>query len=246
MQSISLLNHSVGRWRKMMPDFVPVITVDGPSGSGKGTVCRLLADKLGYHLLDSGALYRLTAVAGFQQRVDLQNVSVITEVARHLDVQFQLGDVGVVVLLSGIDVTRDIRQEKASMGASVVAAHPSVRDALLARQRAFRQFPGLVADGRDMGTTVFPNAPVKVFLTASAEERAERRYKQLIEGGESVNLRALLDDIRARDQHDMDRSVSPLKPAADALEIDSTSMNIDEVLAKVLSLVAQRIDIDSV
>lgn len=225
-----------------MADQAPVITVDGPSGSGKGTICQLLANRLGYQLLDSGALYRLTAVAGFQKQVDLQDVAAITDVARYLDIQFQVGEKGVIALLENVDVTRDIRQEKAGMGASVVASIPSVRDALLDRQRAFRQFPGLVADGRDMGTTVFPDAQVKVFLTASAEERAQRRYKQLIDRGESANLRALLEDIKARDQRDMDRSASPLKPATDALEIDSTSMSIDAVLAKVLGLVEQRID----
>lgn len=219
----------------------PVITVDGPSGSGKGTICQLLAEKLNYQLLDSGALYRLTAVAGFQQQVDLHDVEAISQVARTLDVSFELGDQGVIVMLAGQDVTREIRQEKASMGASVAAAHPSVREALLDRQRAFRTLPGLVADGRDMGTTVFPDAQVKVFLTASAEERAQRRYKQLIERGESANLRALLDDIKARDQRDMDRSASPLKPATDAVEIDSTSMSIEDVLEKILDLVSQRI-----
>ncbi len=217
-------------------DQFPVITIDGPSGSGKGTICQLVAKALGFHLLDSGALYRLTAVAGMQQGVDLHDVGAISDVARHLNVTFTPSDKGVLTTLDGKDVTNDIRKEQAGMGASIVAAHVPVREALLERQRAFQISPGLVADGRDMGTTVFPNAICKVFLTASAQERAERRYKQLIERGESANLRGLLDDIISRDKRDTERSASPLEPAADAVQIDSTSMSIDEVLDKVLSL----------
>lgn len=222
---------------------IPVVTVDGPSGSGKGTICQLLAEKLGFNLLDSGALYRLTAVAGTNQGVDLSDVEAIAKIAKSLDVVFLPGDKGVKAILSGVDVTRDIRQESAGMGASVVAAHIPVREALLERQRGFQQGKGLIADGRDMGTTVFPEAIVKVFLTATAEERAKRRYKQLIERGESANLRALLDDIKSRDDRDMQRSASPLKPADDALQIDSTIMSIDDVLAEVLSLVDKRINL---
>ena len=220
---------------------VPVITIDGPSGAGKGTVCQRVAQQLGFHLLDSGALYRLTAVAGQQKGVDLNNIEMITQVARKLDVSFDVGQNGVIAMLDGNNVTDLIRQEAAGMGASIVAAHQPVRGALLERQRGFQQPPGLVADGRDMGTTVFPDAVVKVFLTASAAERAQRRYKQLIERGESANLRALLQDIEERDRRDSERSVSPLKPAADAKLIDSTSLSIEQVVEKVLELVKQRI-----
>jgi len=222
---------------------IPVITVDGPSGSGKGTISQLLAEKLGFHLLDSGALYRLTAFAGVKQGVDLNDVDAIAKVAKSLDVVFLPGEMGVTAILSGVDVTKDIRQESTGMGASIVAAHIPVREALLDRQRGFQQGKGLVADGRDMGTSVFPDAPVKVFLTATAEERAERRYKQLIARGESANLRALLDDIKARDDRDTERSASPLKPANDALQIDSTIMSISDVLFEVLSLVEKRINL---
>jgi cytidylate kinase len=221
--------------------FVPVITVDGPSGSGKGTICQLLAKALGFQLLDSGALYRLTAVACVSKGIALEDAQAAAEVARHLNVTFEPSDKGVIAILDGKDVTSDIRKEAAGMGASVVAAHIPVREALLERQRAFELPPGLVADGRDMGTVVFPNAVVKVFLTASAEERAERRYKQLLERGESANLRALLDDIRARDIRDTQRSASPLKAADDALEIDSTVMSIDQVLNAVLDLAKKRL-----
>lgn len=221
--------------------FVPVITVDGPSGSGKGTICQLLAKALGFQLLDSGALYRLTAVACVSKGIALEDAQAAAEVARHLNVTFEPSDKGVIAILDGKDVTSDIRKEAAGMGASVVAAHIPVREALLERQRAFEVPPGLVADGRDMGTVVFPNAVVKVFLTASAEERAERRYKQLLERGESANLRALLDDIRARDIRDTQRSASPLKAADDALEIDSTVMSIDQVLNAVLDLAKKRL-----
>jgi len=220
---------------------VPVITIDGPSGSGKGTIAKMLAEKLGFSLLDSGALYRLTALAALNRDADLADDATLTEIAANLDISFELRDSEVAALLEGRDVSRDIRMERVSMAASRVAAMPGVRAALLQRQRDFRREPGLVADGRDMGTTVFPDAPVKVFLTASAEERARRRLEQLREQGVSVSLRDLLEDIRARDARDMNRATSPLAPAEDAVELDSTGVDIDGVLQRVLLLVRERI-----
>ncbi|BBM04205.1 (d)CMP kinase [Microbulbifer sp. GL-2] len=215
----------------------PVVTIDGPSGSGKGTIAKLLADRLGFTLLDSGALYRAAALAALNGAVDLADEEALTQVAKTLDVHFAVNGGQLQVLLEGREVTEDIRMERVSMAASSVAAIPGVRAALLQRQRDFRMGPGLVADGRDMGTTVFPDAPVKVFLTASAEERARRREAQLREKGVSVSLRDLLEDIRARDAQDMNRKASPLAPAEDAVELDSTGVDIEEVLRRVLSLV---------
>lgn len=214
-----------------------VIAIDGPSGSGKGTLSQLLAKKIGFHLLDSGALYRLVALAALKQGVNIQDERQIEQVAAQLDVRFDITDESTRILLSGEDVTSAIRNEIISMNASVVAAYPGVREALLKRQRDFRQLPGLVADGRDMGTTVFPDADIKIFLTASAEARAQRRYKQLVEKGESVDMNALIKDIQERDERDSKRTVSPLKPAADAILLDSTQMTIEEVLEAMLSLV---------
>lgn len=215
-----------------------VITIDGPSGSGKGTLSQMLARHLGYHLLDSGALYRLVALAAMKKGVDLTNEEAVSQVATRLDVIFSLeNDESAQILLEGVKVTDAIRQEAVSMAASKVAAYPSVRAALLERQRAFAIAPGLIADGRDMGTTVFPAAQVKVFLTASAEARAKRRYKQLCSKGESVDMTELVQDIRERDERDSNRAISPLKPAGDAVIIDSTAMTIDEVFTKILAAI---------
>ena len=214
---------------------IPVITVDGPSGAGKGTISHMLADRLGWHLLDSGALYRVTGQACVIEGVSWDDHSAVAEIARHLDVAFTLSGSGeMLVSYKGIDVSAAIRTEEGGRGASKVAAIPAVRDALLARQRDFMQPPGLVADGRDMGTVVFHDAPLKFFLTASAEERAERRYKQLIAKGENVSLPRLLADIQERDERDSSRAVSPLAPAEDAIVIDSSATPITEVFERVL------------
>ena len=219
----------------------PVIAVDGPGGAGKGTLCHLLARHLGWHLLDSGALYRVTAQACLQAGVDWEDEAGAAAVAADLDVVFRpAADGSVAVLLGGEDVSRAIRTEEGGRGASLVAAYPQVHTALLGRQRAFRRAPGLVADGRDMGTVVFPDAPLKIFLTASAEERARRRHKQLLEKGESVSLPRLLEDIRERDARDSRRAVAPLVPADDALELDSTSISVAGVFRQVLRVAVER------
>jgi len=217
----------------------PVVAVDGPGGSGKGTVTQMLARKLGWHLLDSGALYRLTALAATRQNVALDDEVQLVRVAASLDVAFEPTPEGepVQVMLAGEDVTSDIRTETCGNDASRIAVMQSVRDALLQRQRDFRQKPGLVADGRDMGTVVFPDAPVKIFLTASAEERARRRFSQLKAAGVDVSIDALLEEIRVRDERDMNRSAAPLKPADDAQVIDSTGLSIEEVLDRCMAAV---------
>lgn len=219
----------------------PVLTIDGPGGSGKGTIAQIVADHLGWHFLDSGALYRLLALAAINHSVALDNEESLAILAAHLDIEFIVAaGREPKVMLEGIDVSLDIRLPETGDAASKVAALPSVRDALLSRQREFQKAPGLVADGRDMGTVVFPLAPLKVYLTATVEERAQRRYKQLKEKGQNVNLSALLDDIQARDDRDMNRAVAPLRPAEDAEIIDSSHMSIDEVFDKVLALLENR------
>ena len=220
----------------------PVITIDGPSGSGKGTIAGLLAKQLGWNLLDSGALYRLLAFAASNHGVDLTNEEAMKLLAAHLDVQFVAagGAQGQRIILEGEEVTDAIRNEQIGAGASQVASLPAVREALLQRQQAFQEMPGLVADGRDMGTVVFPDAPLKVFLTASAEERARRRYLQLKAKGDDVNLASLLDEILARDERDTQRAVAPLKPAVDAIQLDSTELSIEQVMERILSEVASR------
>ncbi|MEO0345620.1 MAG: (d)CMP kinase [Pseudomonadota bacterium] len=215
----------------------PIITVDGPSGSGKGTVSRALADTLGWHLLDSGALYRLTALAAARRGIADDAVDELAHVAAELDVEFGTDESGDErVLLEGDDVSLEIRTETCGERASIIAALGPVRDALVDRQRAFAQAPGLVADGRDMGTRIFPQAAVKVFLTASAAERAERRHKQLMGKGITVTIATLLRDIEQRDERDQSRAAAPLRPADDAMVIDSTSMSVDAVVATVLAL----------
>lgn len=211
-----------------------IITIDGPSGAGKGTLSQMLARKLGFHLLDSGALYRLVALVAENRQLDMNNIEAIARAARELDVVF---DATGSTRLEGEEVTAAIRAESISMKASQVAAMPAVREALLERQRAFAKAPGLVADGRDMGTTVFPAAHCKIFLTASAEARAERRYLQLQQAGVAVDRAALVEDIRARDYRDQTRSVSPLKPADDAHVIDSTLLSIEQVFEQMLKCV---------
>lgn len=220
---------------------VPVITVDGPSGAGKGTLSHLIADTLHWHFLDSGALYRVTGHACLLEGVSWDDQSAVAEVARHLQVDFRTDATGEVrVSYKGVDVSRAIRTEEGGRGASTVAAIPEVRAALLQRQREFRQAPGLVADGRDMGTVVFPDAPLKIFLTATAAERAERRYRQLLAKGEDVSLPRLLGDIEERDARDSSRSVAPLVPAEDAIVIDSSNLPITAVFAQVMRAVRRK------
>jgi cytidylate kinase len=216
---------------------VPVMTIDGPSGSGKGTVSRAAAKALGWGLLDSGALYRLVALAGRQAAMSLDDAAALARLAQDLDIQFGWDDSGEeIVLLGGQPVTRAIRTEQAGNDASKVAALPAVRAALLERQRRFRVAPGLVADGRDMGTVVFPQADIKIFLTASADERAARRHKQLKEKGVAATLAALSLEIAERDQRDSTRAASPLVASADAVLLDTTGMSVESVIERVLAL----------
>jgi CMP/dCMP kinase len=218
---------------------VPVLTIDGPSGSGKGTISAKVADALGWHLLDSGALYRAVGFAAGMEGLDLSDADAVTRCAQTTKISFRDPKDGreTRVIVNSLDATDDIRTETCGAAASAIAAIPSVRAALFDKQRSFRKAPGLVADGRDMGTVIFPDAAFKVFLTASADERARRRYKQLKEKGLGVTLAALLREIQARDVRDAERPVAPLKPATDAVLIDSTGMPIETVVAKVLALV---------
>lgn len=218
----------------------PVITLDGPGGVGKGTVSGLLARRFGWHYLDSGALYRLTALAAKNHGVDFDNESALAVIAEHLDIRFQQNGDALCILLEGDDVTRQIRTEEVGSNASRVAAFGRVREALLKRQRAFRTEPGLIADGRDMGTVVFPEANLKIFMTASADERARRRFKQLRDSGASADYDRVLADIIERDERDSSRAIAPLKPADDAVVIDTSERSIDQVMDTVLALVADR------
>ena len=212
----------------------PVITVDGPGGAGKGTLCQLLAEKMQWQLLDSGAIYRVLALAALHHNVALDDEAGLVPLAAYLDVQFPIVDGRVKTILEGEDVSHAIRTEQIGNAASKVAAFPRVREALLRRQRAFRVMPGLIADGRDMGTVVFPDAQVKIFLDASAEERAQRRLLQLQDKGFDVSFDRLLSEIQDRDDRDRNRATAPLKAADDALVIDSTHLSITQVLDKVL------------
>ena len=216
---------------------VPVIAVDGPGGSGKGTITTRLANHLGWHFLDSGALYRLTALAVMKKQVPLEDENSLGEVAANLDIPFETIGSDVISWLDGENVSDSLRFEETGVLASKIAVIAVVRSALTGRQRRFRQAPGLVADGRDMGTVIFPDAKLKIFLTASAQIRAERRYKQLKDKGESVNLTRLFREIQARDLRDQSRSVAPLRPAEDAVIIDSTELSIEEVFRKIVSLI---------
>ncbi len=221
---------------------VPIMTIDGPSGSGKGTVARAAAITLGWGLLDSGALYRLVALAGRRAGIGLDDGQKLAELAVNFDIRFGSDASGEeIVWLDGDEVTRDIRTEMAGNDASKVAALPGVRAALLERQRRFAIAPGLVADGRDMGTVVFPQAQIKIFLTASPEERAQRRYKQLKQKGVAANLAALSREIAERDQRDSTRAISPLVASADAISLDTTGLGVDEVIGRVVQIARGRI-----
>ncbi|HHJ35841.1 MAG TPA: (d)CMP kinase [Gammaproteobacteria bacterium] len=222
-----------------------VICLDGPSGVGKGTICLAVAGHLGWHILDSGSLYRITALQVSRLFPDVEAKTIeaaqLADIALNLSVSYEQMDQNLVILLDGEDITQQIRTEEMGAKASQIAAIPAVREALLARQRAFLQQPGLVADGRDMGTVVFPDAVLKIYLTASPEERALRRYKQLKDKGIDVNLSSLVEDLRVRDDRDMNRKTAPLKPASDAIIIDTTELNIEQVTGEVMNWVGQRV-----
>jgi CMP/dCMP kinase len=218
----------------------PIVTIDGPGGAGKGTLCMLLAAHFGWHLLDSGAIYRVLAVAAYKRGVDLDNTAELVQLAQTLDICFPIENEQVQIVLDGLNVTHEIRTEVTGNMASQIATQPPIRTALMQRQQDFAQSPGLIADGRDMGTVVFPAAHLKIFLDASAEERAKRRQLQLQLKGLSVNFDKLLQEIQERDSRDRNRPVAPLIPAKDAIIIDSTYMSIDAVFNQVIQLVNQR------
>ncbi|TQV84506.1 (d)CMP kinase [Aliikangiella coralliicola] len=224
-----------------MVDIKKIITIDGPSGSGKGTITQLVAQKLNWHILDSGALYRVLGLAAQRHGIAFSEVATVAELARNMDLQFRINDENgeVEPILEGENLAPFVRTDEAGQAASQVAVIAEVREALLARQRDFYQSPGLVADGRDMGTIVFPDAPAKIFLTASAECRAERRFNQLKNKGVNANMRALLDSIKARDERDQTRSVAPLVPAEGAFVVDSSNLTISEVLTQVLEFASK-------
>lgn len=217
---------------------IPVIAIDGPSGSGKGAVSASIASRFGFHLLDSGALYRILGIAVVRADIPLEDVDAVADLARSLDIEFSAEAPG-TVSLDGEDVSLEIRTDLGSDMASRVGAIPEARAALMDRQLAFRKPPGLVADGRDMGTVVFPDASVKIYLTASVEERAQRRYKQLIDKGIDAILPALLQDLKERDARDSERQISPLKPAADAIVLDTTEMSEQQVIERVTDIVSK-------
>jgi cytidylate kinase len=231
-----------------MTNYIPIIALDGPSGSGKGVVANFLSTQYKFHLLDSGALYRLVGIAARRSSIELENPlldeALLGEIARSLDVTFTSTnnpEDPLEIRLSGEQVAQEVRTDAAGVDASLVATLPAVRDGLFELQRSFRQLPGLVADGRDMGTGIFPEADVKIYLTASAKARAKRRYNQLIHKGISVSMPDLFQSILARDERDMNRAVSPLKPAEDAFVIDSTDMDIEEVLRNIEAIVTEKL-----